>query len=66
MNLVALGLGACLLMDDIPALETWGGKIICRRIEDFSMPMELCLAWKTGNVSPAMQRLINIVQALAK
>jgi DNA-binding transcriptional LysR family regulator len=61
MNLVAVGLGLCFVVETLHS-DLPDDPIVFRRVEDFSMPLELCLAWRRDNASSPLPNLVDIVR----
>lgn len=61
MNLVAVGLGLCFVVETLHS-DLPDDPITFRRVEDFSMPLELCLAWRRDNASSPLPNLVGIVR----
>lgn len=61
MNLVAVGLGLCFVVETLHS-DLPDDPIAFRRVEDFSMPLELCLAWRRDNASSPLPNLVGIVR----
>ena len=61
MNLVAVGLGLCFVVETLHS-DLPDDPIAVRRVEDFSMPLELCLAWRRDNASSPLPNLVAIVR----
>jgi DNA-binding transcriptional LysR family regulator len=64
MNLVSVGLGICFVVESVHSHGP-DDPIVFRRVEDFSMPLELCLAWRKDNASRAVPNLAMIVRKLS-
>jgi DNA-binding transcriptional LysR family regulator len=64
VNLVSVGLGACFLVDTVT--QQWPGDVVAfRKVEDFSLPLRLCLAWRRDNDSMTLPHLVAIVEKLS-
>ena len=61
MNLVAVGLGLCFVVETLHS-DLPDDPIVFRRVKDFSMPLELCLAWRRDNASSPLPNLVDIVR----
>ena len=63
VNLVSVGLGICFLVettrDQCPSTLA-----VFRKVEDFSMPIDLCMVYRRDNRSAALLQLLGIFQAL--
>jgi DNA-binding transcriptional LysR family regulator len=64
VNLVSVGLGICFLVetteDQCPSTLA-----VFRKVEDFSMPIDLCMVYRRDNRSAALLQLLDIFQALS-
>jgi DNA-binding transcriptional LysR family regulator len=65
INLVSVGLGVCFLVENMAPLHTPGDLVVFRKVQDFSIPLELCLAWRRDNASASLPHLIDIVRRLS-
>jgi DNA-binding transcriptional LysR family regulator len=61
MNLVSVGFGLCFVVDSLYA-QAPEDPVVFRKVEDFSMPLELCLAWRRDNPSKPLPHLIETVR----
>jgi DNA-binding transcriptional LysR family regulator len=63
VNLVSVGLGICFLVettrDQCPSTLA-----VFLKVEDFSMPIDLCMVYRRDNRSAALSQLLGIFQAL--
>lgn len=64
LNLVSVGLGVCFVVENVRSHGA-DDPLVFRRVEDFSMPLELCLAWRKDNTSRAVPNLAAIVSRLS-
>jgi DNA-binding transcriptional LysR family regulator len=62
INLVSVGLGICFLVESA-ALYCPDNLVVFRRVEDFSMPVELSLAWRPDRLSPPLSDLVEMLRA---
>jgi DNA-binding transcriptional LysR family regulator len=65
INLVSVGLGVCFVAESLHA-KTPSDPVAFRKVEDFSMPLELCLAWRRDSLSLPLPNLAAIVRRLAQ
>jgi DNA-binding transcriptional LysR family regulator len=64
INLVSVGLGVCFVVESLSA-HSPDDPVVFRKVEDFSMPLELCLAWRRDNPAGPLPNLAAIVQRLS-
>jgi DNA-binding transcriptional LysR family regulator len=63
VNLVSVGLGICFLVDT--AQDQFQSSLaVFRKVEDFSMPIDLCMVWRRDNSSAALLQLLEIFKTL--
>jgi DNA-binding transcriptional LysR family regulator len=65
LNLVSVGLGLCFVVESLNA-NAPNDPVVFRKVEDFSMPLELCLAWRRDNPAKPLPNLAAIVRRLAR
>lgn len=63
VNLVSVGLGACFVVNTTPD-QLQNSLAIFRKVDDFSMPIDLCVAWRHDNRSAALLHLLEIFKTL--
>ncbi|HEY3695819.1 LysR family transcriptional regulator [Phenylobacterium sp.] len=63
INLVSVGLGVCFLVETAK-LYCPENLVVFRKVEDFSMPVELSLAWRRDNNSRTLHDMVGILEAL--
>jgi len=60
VNLVSVGMGLCFVIDS--AQGNWPNHMVTfRKVEDFSLPLEMCFCWRRDNHYPPLLRLSEIV-----
>jgi DNA-binding transcriptional LysR family regulator len=64
VNLVSIGLGVCFVIDT--ATRRWPEDVVVvRKVENFSLPLHLCLEWQRDNESITLPHLLSIATRLA-
>jgi DNA-binding transcriptional LysR family regulator len=63
INLVSVGLGLCFVVESL-ASNAPSDPVVFRKVDDFSMPLELCLAWRRDNPAKTLAPLCEIVRRL--
>jgi DNA-binding transcriptional LysR family regulator len=66
LSLVSVGLGVGLLVENIAEQHASDEMVAFRKVEDFSMPLDLCLVWRRDNPSRTLPNLAAIVRGLAQ
>ena len=66
LSLVAVGLGVGLLVEDVAEQHASDEMVAFRKVEDFSMPLDLCLVWRKDNPSKTLPNLVEIVRGLVQ
>jgi len=61
MNLVSVGLGLCFVVETLRS-DLPEDPVVFRHVTDFSMPLELCLAWRRDNASKQLPNLTDLVR----
>jgi DNA-binding transcriptional LysR family regulator len=64
INLVSVGLGLCFVVESL-ASSNPEDPVVFRKVDDFSMPLELCLAWRRDNAATPLPNLIDIVRRMS-
>jgi DNA-binding transcriptional LysR family regulator len=60
VNLVSVGMGLCFVIDSAPAI--WPADMVTfRKVDDFSLPLEMCFAWRRDNGFAPLKRLTEII-----
>jgi DNA-binding transcriptional LysR family regulator len=65
ISLVSIGLGVSFVIDTTP--DIWPRSMISyKKVSDFSMPLDMSLAWRNDNRSIPLERLVTLVDTLSK
>jgi DNA-binding transcriptional LysR family regulator len=63
LNLVAVGLGVAFVLDSLP--NELNGNVVLKRVDDFSVPTDLCFSWNGANANPTLHRFLDVLDSVA-